>query len=60
MDSFISLPCARIHRKEETKRLNNLPSNFIESFHKNWLYVIDFSHDTNFQQEIVKIHALKM
>ena len=60
MDSFISLPCTRIHRKEETKRLNNFPSNFIESFYKDWLYGIDFSHDTNFQQEIVKIHPLKM
>ena len=54
MDGFISLPRARIHKKEEIKRLNNLLSNFAESFSRDWLDGIDFSHDTDFQQEIVK------
>ena len=54
MQGVISLPCARIHKKEETKRLNNLPNNFFETFHKDWLDSIDFSRDTDFQQEILK------
>ena len=54
MDDFIYLPCAGIHKKEEKKRLNNLPSNFVEYFYRDWLDGIDFSHDTDFQQEIVK------
>ena len=49
MDDFIYLPCAGIHKKEEKKRLNNLPSNFVEYFYRDWLDGIDFSHDTDFQ-----------
>ena len=53
MDGFISLPRARIHTKESTKKLNNLPTNFVESFYKVWLDGIYFSGDTDFQQSIV-------
>ena len=53
MDDFISLPHARIHKKEPTKKLNILPTNYFESFCKNWLDGIDFSKDTDFQQSIV-------
>ena len=53
MDGFISLPRARIHKKEPTKKLNNLPGNFAESFYKDWLNEIDFSGNTDFQQSIV-------
>ena len=49
----ISLPRNRIHKREETKRLNNLPSNFVESFYKDWLDGIDFSQETDFQQQLV-------
>lgn len=52
MNGFISLPGNRIHKKSETKRLN-LPSNFVESFYKDWLDRIDFSQETNFQQQFV-------
>ena len=37
MPGFISFPRNRIHKKKETKRLNNLPSNFVESFYKDWI-----------------------
>ena len=53
MDGFIYLPCAKIHKKDPTKKLNNLPTNFVESFYKDWLGGIDFSEDTDFQQSIV-------
>ena len=36
-------------KKEPTKKLNNLPTNFVESFYKDWLDGIDFSEDTDFQ-----------
>ena len=52
MSGFISLPHNRIHKKEETKKLN-LPSNFVESFCKDFLDSIDFSQDNNFQQQLV-------
>ena len=32
-----------IHKKDPTKKLNNLPTNFVESFYKDWLGGIDFS-----------------
>ena len=57
MAGFISLPHNRIHKKEETKRLNNLPRNFVESFCKDWLDGKDFLQDIDFQQEPVKKHA---
>ena len=50
IDGFISLPRARIHKKEPTKKLNNLPINFVECFCKDWVNEIDFSGDTDFQQ----------
>ena len=54
MQGSTSLPRSRIHKKEETRRLNNLPNNFVETFYKDWLDGTDFSWDTNFQQEILK------
>ena len=54
MQGVISLPRARIHKKAETKRLNNLPNNFVETFYKDWLYSIDFSRNIDFQQKILK------
>ena len=44
---------AKIHKKEPTKKLNNFPPNFVESFYKDWLDGIDFSRDADFQQSIV-------
>ena len=52
MNGFISLPGNRIHKKSEKKRLN-LPSNFVESFYKDWHDRIDFSQETDFQQQLV-------
>ena len=52
MNGFISLPRNRIHKKEETKKLN-LPSDFVESFYKDFLDGIDFSQDNDFQQQLV-------
>ena len=52
MAGFISLPRNRLHKKKETTRLNNLPSNLVESFYKDWLDSIDFSQDTDFQQQL--------
>ena len=40
-------------KEEPTKKLNNLPTNFVESFYKDWLNGIDFSEDTDFQQSVV-------
>ena len=53
MAGFISLPHNQIHKKEETKCLNALLSNFVKSFHTDWLNSIDFSTDTDFQQQLV-------
>ena len=39
-------------QKKETKILN-LPFNFVESFYKDWLDGIDFSQDTDFQQQLI-------
>ena len=52
MSGFISLPRNRIRKKEETKKLN-LPSNFVESFYKDFLDGFDFSQDNDFQQQLV-------
>ena len=52
MSGFISLPRNRIHKKEETKKLN-LPSNFVEFIYKDFLDSIDFSQDNDFQQQLV-------
>ena len=59
MYGVISVSRARIHKKEETKRLNNLLGNFVQTFHTDWLDGIDFSSDTDFQQEIVKNGLIK-
>ena len=45
MGGFISLPRARIHEKEPTKKLKNRPTDFVESFYKDWLDGTDFSGD---------------
>ena len=50
MSGHISFPQNRIHKKEETIKLNP-PSNFTESFYKYFLDGIDFSQDNNFQQQ---------
>ena len=52
MAGFIPLPRNRIHKKEETKRLNNLPSIFVQPFYKDWCNGIGFSEDTDFQQQL--------
>ena len=52
MSGFISFPRNGIHNKEETKKLN-FPSNFVESFYKDFLDTIDFSQDYDFQQQLV-------
>ena len=52
MSGFISVPRNRIRKKEETKKLN-LPSNFVESFYKDFLDGFDFSQDNDFQQQLV-------
>ena len=52
MQGVMSLQRARIHKKEEPKRLNNLSGNFVEYFYKDWLDDIGFSVDINFQKEI--------
>ena len=49
MNSYISLPRNRIHKKEQTIKLN-FPSNFTESSYKDFLDGIDFSQDNDFQQ----------
>ena len=54
MQGLISLLHARINKKEETKRLNNLPSNLVESIYRDWLDGIDFSRVKDFQQKILK------
>ena len=51
VSGFISFPRNRTHKKEETKL--NLPSNYVESFYKDFLDGIDFSLDNDFQQQLV-------
>ena len=46
-DGFISLPRTRIHKKEPTKKLNNLLTNFVKFYYKDWL------NRTDVQQGIV-------
>ena len=41
-------------KKEQRKRLNSLPRNFVQTFNKDWLDGNDFSSNTDFQQEILK------
>ena len=48
---MLALECIK---KEGTKILSNLLSNFVASFYRDWLEGIDFSHDIDFQWEIVK------
>ena len=52
MSGYISLPWNRIHKKEETIKLN-LPNNFMESSYKDFLDGIDFSQNNDFQQQLV-------
>ena len=52
MSGFISLPRNRIHKKEETNKLNP-PSNFVQSFYKDFLDDVDFSQDNDFQKQLV-------
>ena len=52
MCGFISLPRNRIHKKEETKKFN-LPSNFVESFHKEFLDDVDFSKTMIFNSSLL-------
>ena len=51
MSGFIYLPRNIIHKKEETKKLN-LPSNFLESFYKDFLDGVNFSQESDFQQQL--------
>ena len=52
MSGYISLPGNRIHKKQEIRK-SNLPSNFTESFYKDFLDGTDFSQNINFQQQLV-------
>ena len=52
MSGYISLPGNRIHKKKEIRK-SNLPSNFTESFYKDFLYGTDFSQNISFQQQLV-------
>ena len=52
MSGFISLPQNKIHKKEETKKLN-LPSNFVESFYKDFLDGVDFSQYNDFHSSLL-------
>ena len=52
MSGFISFPRNRIHKNEETKKLNRR-SNFAECFYKDFLDGFDFSQDNDFQQQLV-------
>ena len=52
MSGYISLPRNRIHKKQEIIK-SNLPSNFTESFYKDFHYGTDFSQNNNFQQQLV-------
>ena len=52
MSGYISLPRNRIHKKQEIIK-SNLPSNFTESFYKDFLYGTDFSQNISFQQQLV-------
>ena len=53
----MSLPHASTHKKEDTKRLSNLPTYFVESFYTDWLDGIDFSCNTDFQTGNFKKHT---
>ena len=59
MQGVITLPHGRIPKKEETKRLNNLPGNLVESFYKDWLDGIDFSMIPIFKKKFKEAHPAK-
>ena len=48
MDAYICLPRATIHQNKETKKLYNLPSDFEQTFYRDWVDGTDFSLDTDF------------
>ena len=54
MSGYISLPGNRIHKKKEIRK-SNLPSNFTESFYKDFLYGTDFSLNNNFHSSLLMI-----
>ena len=45
--------CQEIEYTKKWKKRLNLPSNFVESFYKDWHDRIDFSQETDFQQQLV-------
>ena len=51
--AYYSLPTGKLHKKTETKKLNNLPSNVETDFYKSWLEYVDLSFDSNSQQKTV-------
>ena len=53
MDVYISLSRAKIHQNKERKKFYNLPSDFEQTFCRDWLDGIDFSLGTDFQRNIV-------
>lgn len=53
MNPYIYLLCAKLHGVKQTKKLNNLPSDYKNTFYKDRIDGIDFSLDTDFQQNIV-------
>ena len=59
MQGVITLPRGRIHKKQERKRLSNLPGNLVESFYKDWLDGIDFSMIPIFKKKFQETHPAK-
>ena len=54
MAVYYTLPRMRLYEKKKVKKLNDQPTNFERSFHKNWTEEIDSALGSDFQRKIVK------
>ena len=54
MAVYYTLPSMRLYEKKKVKKLNDQPTNFERSFHKNWTEEIDSALGSDFQRKIVK------
>ena len=51
--AFHSLPTGKLHKKENIRKLNNLPKNFEVDFYKNRIDSVDGTFDSTFQRKLI-------
>ena len=47
------MPTGKLHKKENIRKLNNLPKNFEVDFYKNRLDSVDGTFDSTFQRKLI-------